>query len=170
MVILGISAYHGDSAAAILLDGRIVAAVEEERFTRVKHWAGLPLQSIRYCLDNAGFSLDQVDYIAVNRNPQANLMRKIAFVAGRRTPWSFLKDRLKNRRKILTIEDRLGESFHCDPKLLTRKMKRVEHHLAHAASAYCMSGFDKAAILTVDGFGDWSSTLSALGERERSSP
>jgi carbamoyltransferase len=76
VIILGLNAYHGDSSACIVVDGKLLAAAEEERFTRVKHWAGLPVQAIRYCLDSAGVKLEEVDHIAINRDPKANLRRK----------------------------------------------------------------------------------------------
>lgn len=163
MLILGVSAYHGDSSAAVLRDGKVVAAVEEERFTRIKHWAGLPLQSIAYCLDEAGVALGDVDYIAVNRDPKAQLLRKVGFVLRNRPPWEFLKDRLLNRKKVLGVDESLAEEFGVSVSMLRPKIKCVEHHLAHAASAYCMSPFDESAIITVDGFGDWTSTMCAMG-------
>ncbi len=80
MTILGINAYHADSSAAILLNGELIAATEEERFTRVKHWAGFPAQAITFCLKEAGITLDQVDYIAIGRDPNAKLDKKLAYV------------------------------------------------------------------------------------------
>ena len=81
MIVLGINAYHADSAACLLRDGHLVAAAEEERFRRIKHWAGFPSQAISYCLKEAGVRLADVTHIAVNRNNRANLLRKIAYVA-----------------------------------------------------------------------------------------
>ena len=75
MVILGLNAFHGDSSACLIVDGKLVAAAEEERFRRIKHWAGLPTEAIRYCLDAGGISITEVDRIAINRNPGANAMR-----------------------------------------------------------------------------------------------
>ena len=71
IIILGLNAYHGDSSACIIVDGELLAAVEEERFTRIKHWAGFPKESVKYCLNEAGVAIDQIDHIAVNRNPKA---------------------------------------------------------------------------------------------------
>lgn len=163
---LGISAYHGDSSAALLQDGQVVAAVEEERFTRLKHWAGFPLQAVRYCLDEAGITLDAVDQIAINRDPRAQVLRKIGFVLKQRTPWEFLSDRLKNRGKILGVDETLAEAFGLDAGSIAPRIHHVEHHLAHAASAFYASPFDEAAILTVDGFGDWTSSLQARATAE----
>lgn len=77
MIILGINAFHGDASAAILVDGEIRAAVEEERFRRVKHWAGFPVESVRYCLEAAGVGMDAVDHVAINQDSKANLSKKI---------------------------------------------------------------------------------------------
>jgi carbamoyltransferase len=80
MIILGLNAYHGDSSAAIVVDAKLIAAVEEERFRRVKHWAGFPTEAIRYCLNEAGIRVEDIDHIAVNRNPTANLLRKLCLL------------------------------------------------------------------------------------------
>lgn len=164
MLVLGISAYHGDSAAALLADGRAVAAVEEERFRRVKHWAGFPRESIAYCLASAGADLDDVDHVAVSRDPRAQLLRKAAFVLARRTPWRFLADRLKNRRTVLGIHRDLANAFGAEATRVRGKLCQVEHHLAHAASAFHFSPFDRAAVLSVDAFGDWTSTMLGSGQ------
>jgi len=76
MIIVGINAYHGDSSAAIVVDGKLIAAAEEERFRRVKHWAGFPSEAIKYCLSEAGVKVEDIDHIALNRNPTANLLKK----------------------------------------------------------------------------------------------
>ena len=83
-VILGINAFHGDSSAALLIDGKLVAAVEEERFNRIKHWAGFPSVAIRYCLDEARVDLNDVDHIAVNRDPNARLFQRAKFILAKR--------------------------------------------------------------------------------------
>src|SRR5712671_5717006 len=83
MIILGINAYHGDAAAAIIRDGLLVAAVEEERFNRIKHCAGFPAESVRYCLAAAGISIEAVEHIGISRDPSAHLHKKILFAAGR---------------------------------------------------------------------------------------
>ena len=83
MYILGINAYHGDAAAAIVKDGKLIAAVEEERFNRVKHCAGFPIESVRYCLEAAGASIEEVEHIGVSRDPSAHLHKKILFAATR---------------------------------------------------------------------------------------
>src|SRR5215217_8499641 len=96
--ILGINAYHGDSSACLVKEGKLVAAAEEERFRRVKHWAGFPSRSIRYCLEEAGISLERVQHVAINRDPKANLWRKIGFTVARRPDLTLVLDRIKNKR------------------------------------------------------------------------
>src|SRR6185503_19050692 len=83
MIILGINAYHGDAAAAIVRDGKLIAAVEEERFNRFKHCAGFPIESIKYCLEAAGVSIDEVDHVGISRDPSAHLHKKVLFAATR---------------------------------------------------------------------------------------
>lgn len=98
-IIIGINAYHGDSAAALVRDGQLVAAAEEERFRRIKHWAGFPSESIRYCLEEAGISLADVDAIAINQDSSANLGRKLAYAAKTRPSLGLIIDRLKNKQE-----------------------------------------------------------------------
>ena len=98
MIILGLNAFHGDSAAALVRDGVLVAAAEEERFHRIKHWAGFPSQSIAYCLREGKLSLSEVDHIAVNQDSRANLFRKIAYVLRTAPHMGLLFERLRNRK------------------------------------------------------------------------
>ena len=88
MYILGINAYHGDSAACLVADGKLVAALEEERIRRVKHWAGFPSEAIRFCLDHAGLKLSEIDHVAIGRNPSAHMHKKILFSLQRRPTWA----------------------------------------------------------------------------------
>src|ERR1700758_975300 len=97
MIILGLNAFHGDSAAALVRDGKLVAAAEEERFRRVKHWAGFPSQAIAYCLREAGLALSDVQHVAVNQDNRANLFRKLAYLATHRPDLRLIMHRLKNR-------------------------------------------------------------------------
>ena len=96
MIILGLNAFHADSSACILVNGNLIAAAEEERFRRIKHWAGLPTEAIRYCLESAGITVADVDYIAINRNPRANAMRKALFAFAKKPSLSAITDRLNN--------------------------------------------------------------------------
>ncbi len=100
MIILGLNAYHADSSAALIKDGKLIAAAEEERFNRIKHWSGFPAESIKYCLKAGGITAKELDYICINRNIRANLLKKIGYVVRKLPSLSSLKDRLHNRRKI----------------------------------------------------------------------
>jgi len=162
MIILGINAFHADSAAAILRDGVLVAAAEEERFRRIKHWAGFPSQAIAYCLHEAGLPLVDIDHIAVNHDSRANRLRKIAYTASHPPNLGLVLDRLSNRRKRAGIPDLLagmvpGGKFR-------GRVHHVEHHLAHLSSAFHVSPFEEAAVVSVDGFGDFASTAWGIGE------
>ena len=161
MIILGINAHHADAAAAIVADGKLVAAAEEERFRRIKHWAGFPSEAIRYCLQEAGVDLDGVDHIAVNRNPNARLLRRAAFMIARRPSLGAVRRRLANRAKIQDIRGEIAEAFHLTS--LKPEVHNVEHHRAHLASAFFVSTFRDAALLSVDGFGDFVSSLWGSG-------
>src|SRR5665811_1232938 len=99
MIILGLNAFHADSSAALVRDGVLVAAAEEERFRRIKHWAGFPSQAIAYCLREAGLELDDVHHIAVNQDSRANLLRKIAYLVTNVPDIGLVLDRIRNRRK-----------------------------------------------------------------------
>src|SRR5438045_2162919 len=99
MIILGINAHHADASAAIVVDGKLVAAAEEERFRRIKHWAGFPSAAIEYCVREAGVDLNSVDHIAVNRDPNARLWERVKFLAAKRPSLGAIKRRLENRSK-----------------------------------------------------------------------
>ena len=164
MTILGINAYHGDSAACLVRDGELVAAAEEERFRRVKHWAGLPTQAITYCLREGKLGLGQVDHIAVNRNPRVNHLKRLGFVLTHRPDPRLVLNRVKNIRKAATVESALGAAF---PGEQPRgKIHHVEHHLAHLASAFSVSPFEEAVCVSVDGFGDFASAAWGMGNGE----
>lgn len=163
MVILGINAYHGDAAASLLVDGKLIAAVEEERFNRKKHSAGFPREAIKYCLAEAGIKPQEVDHIVVSRDPMAQLTSKVSYIIRKRPSFKkFLEARLKKMAHVYDIEGELEKLFGTDS--IRAKIHRVEHHKAHVASSFFSSGFDKAAILSIDGFGDFVSTMAAVGE------
>jgi carbamoyltransferase len=219
MFILGINAYHGDAAAALIKDGRIVAAVEEERFNRVKHCAGFPAEAVRYCLQVAGISIEDVAHIGISRDPSAHLHKKILFAASRaakqiggkpkaaviavgevgkrgrgkgedgeeagqrvtgngegeeqngsngqkRGPGIFrqVKDRLNNAAKVRDLKDDLARALIASKNSLRAQFHNIEHHRAHLASSFYVSPFERAALLSIDGFGDFISTMWALGE------
>ena len=165
MIILGINAHHADASAAIIVDGKLVAAVEEERFRRIKHWAGFPSASIRYCLSEAGVRLDGVDHIAVNRDPNARLFQRAKFILAKRPSLGAIKRRLRNRAQIGSLEDDFKQAFKIES--LKPKLHHVEHHRAHLGSAFFVAPFDEAAILSVDGFGDFVSSMWGMGHGRR---
>lgn len=162
MIILGINAYHGDSSACIIRDGEIVAAAEEERFRRVKHWAGFPAEAIKYCLAEANVSPQEIDHVGISRNPSAHLHKKILYALSRRPSFSLIKDRLANMARVTDPKSELCKALGISPSELRAQFHNVEHHRAHMASAFFVSPFEEAAILSIDGFGDFVSTM--LGE------
>src|SRR6187399_3174919 len=103
MYILGINAYHGDSSACLVKDGKLIAAGEEERFRRIKHWAGFPSEAIGYCLQEAGIGLEHVEHIAINTNPNANLLHKLSYTIANRPDWRLVLDRIKNKRRSMGV-------------------------------------------------------------------
>ena len=161
MIILGVNAYHANAAAAIVVDGRLVAAVEEERLNRVKYAAGLPARAIQFCLDAAGVSLGQVDHIAIPRDPYARLGTKLRFAL--RLP-KFAMDRARVMRKFAGVREDLAAAFDIAPDAIRARFHRIEHHRAHMASAFFVSPFESAAVLSADGLGDFASFMCALGE------
>jgi carbamoyltransferase len=160
MNILGINAYHGNASAAVVCDGRLVAAVEEERFNRVKYAAGFPAAAIRYCLKEAGLKLGEIDHVAVPRNPYARLGTKLFYAL--RMP-SFARGRAKVLVKFSGVREALAASFESDPKQIQAQFHRIEHHQAHLASAFFVSPFERAALLSADGLGDFASTMWGSG-------
>ncbi|HSE18713.1 MAG TPA: carbamoyltransferase N-terminal domain-containing protein, partial [Pyrinomonadaceae bacterium] len=167
MYILGINAYHGDAAAAIIRDGKLIAAVEEERFNRFKHSAGFPSHAIKYCLETAGIGPEELDHIGISRDPSAHLHKKILFAATRVASegiFNQIKDRLGNAAKVRDLKDELARVFGVSKKVLRARFHNVEHHRAHLASCFFVSPFERAALLSIDGFGDFISTMWAQGE------
>jgi carbamoyltransferase len=164
--ILGLSVYHADASAAAVVDGRFVAGVEEERFRRIKHWAGLPEQALRWCAQEAtGGDPRELAAIAVARQPRAYLARKIALALTHPRSLPRAVSRARNLVQVSSLEERiagvLGNGTAPPP------LHAVEHHVAHVASAFYCSPFEEAACLTVDGFGDFVSTMLALGRGNR---
>ena len=164
MLILGLNAYHGDSAACVVADGQLLAAVEEERFRRIKHWAGFPSESIQYCLDETGAALQDVDHIAVNRDPRANLGRKTWYSIQHRPPVGLLKDRVMNAGRVRDIKATIADHFDVYGGRLTARLHHVEHHVAHLASTFFVCPFDSAAVVSVDGFGDFVGAMWGTGK------
>jgi carbamoyltransferase len=161
VIILGVNAFHGDASAALVRDGVLVAAAEEERFRRIKHWAGFPSQSIAYCLREAGLRLGDLDHIAVNQDSRANRLRKIAYVLAHAPNPRLVLERIKNRRRREHIPKLLAEMF--PGNTLRGGFHEVEHHLAHLSSAFYVSPFEEAVVVSVDGFGDFASAAWGIG-------
>ena len=157
LIILGLNAFHGDSSAAILRDGVLIAAAEEERFCRIKHWAGFPSLAIQYCLREAGLLLSDVDHLAVNQDSRANFLRKLTYIARRRPDPRFIIVKLRNRRMRAGIPELLAQHFPGEE--FRGQFHKVEHHLAHLYSAFNVSPFEEANVVSIDGFGDFSRRL-----------
>lgn len=167
MVILGISAFYHDSAAAILQDGKIIAAAQEERFTRIKHDESFPINAIQYCLRQSGFSINEIDAIAFYDKPLLKFERLLEtyYHFAPKGLFSFIKampvwvkEKLFLKR---VIKDELKAIDGFNPKKI--KLLFPEHHLSHAASAFYSSPFEDAAILTIDGVGEWATASISVG-------
>ena len=159
-LILGLNAFHGDASAAVFRDGQLVGSLEEERLNRVKHWAGMPALSARACLGGV-----QPDHIAISRNPRAHLLDKVWRAALRPNHWARLASRAANSVRVANI----GEALHSAGIYATipGKVHFVEHHRAHLASAFFASPFEEAAVISIDGFGDFSSVMWGVGKGNR---
>jgi carbamoyltransferase len=159
MYILGINAYHGDSSACIYQGGNLIAATEEERFRRIKHWAGFPTQAIEFCLKEAGITIQEVDYIAISRDPKANFQKKVFSAIKNKLSISNIISRVKNLKKASSIEEEFIAHFGA----VNAQIVNVEHHRSHLASAFFASPFEKSALISIDGMGDFTSTMTGIG-------
>ena len=168
MYILGINAYHGDASAAILHNGKLVAAAEEERFNRKKHCAGFPTLAVRYCLEAAGITATELDHVGISRDPSAHLHKKILFSVTRLSGLSgLIAARLANAARVRNLREELARALDLPAVSFRAQFHNVEHHKAHMASCFLVSGFDQAAILSIDGFGDFISTMWGRGDGNR---
>jgi carbamoyltransferase len=158
--VLGLNAYHGDAAAALVVDGKLVCAAEEERFNRIKHCAGFPAQAAAWCLAHAGLSAGELDHVAIGRDPKANLGHKVLRTLLHGASPRYLKARLENAARVRDVRSELAAALGAE---VGADLHHVEHHQAHVASAFFVSPFEDAAILSVDGFGDFASTMLAEG-------
>ena len=163
--ILGLNAYHADSSSAIFKDGQMIAATEEERFRRVKHWAGFPSMAIEFCLREAGIALSDVSHIAIGRDPTAKFSKKLLFLASHPGGgFRAVRDRLNNSRKVSSLEDEFALLDRTiDSQHLKSIIHQVEHHRSHMASAFFASPFEEAALLSIDGSGDFTTTMIGAG-------
>lgn len=160
MNILGLNAFHGDSSACLVVDGKLIAAAEEERFRRIKHWAGFPSEAIRWCLAAGGISISDVDHVAINQNTRANALRKLTYLLSSRPQLSLITSRLKVKRKRADVRSALAD---CVGPGFRGTVHFIEHHLAHLGSAYLVSSFEDAVAVSIDGFGDFASAAWGLG-------
>jgi len=163
MYILGLNAYHGDSSACLIKDGKIINAIEEERIRRIKHWAGFPSEAIKFCLKDAGITIIDVDYITIGRNPSAHLSKKIFSSLKKLANFSFIKDRVANIKKVTSMKSEVAKGLGVNESDIKAEIKHIEHHRSHMASAFFASPFNHSAILSIDGFGDFSSTMIGTG-------
>lgn len=159
--ILGINAYHADASACLVVDGRVVAAAEEERFRRVKHWAGFPGEAIAWCLRDAGVRIEDVEHFALNSNGRANLLHKVLYGVTRLPDPAFVLQKLRNRRERTGAPEALQAAF--PGQRPHGRWHFVEHHRAHLSSAFHASPFEEAVVLSVDGFGDFASGAWGVG-------
>ncbi len=163
MFILGINAYHGGASACLIQDGKLVAAVEEERFNRQKYWAGFPVRAIQFCLEAANLSPYDLDHIGISRNPSANLHKKILYALRQRPNFNYMRDRVNNMARVRDVKTAFVQEMKLDAANVRAQFHNVEHHRAHMASAFFVSPYQDAAILSVDGMGDFVSTMWGKG-------
>jgi carbamoyltransferase len=164
MNVLGINAFHGDASAALVKDGVLVAAIEEERLNRRKHCAGFPALAVKAVLAGSGVAPGEIDHVAISRDPKANLHKKVLFAIQQRPSFTKLvKDRLANVAKVRGVDESLAAALGVDTKAIRAKYHSVEHHKSHISSAFFISPFEEAACMSIDGFGDFVSTMRAVG-------
>jgi carbamoyltransferase len=161
MIILGLNAFHADASAALVRDGVLVAAAEEERFRRIKHWAGFPSEAIAYCLREAGLQLKDVDHIAVNQDNRAHFLRKIGYLITHLPTMELIRERLRMRGEREGVSELLAKA--CPGQSFGGTLHSIEHHFAHLSSAFHVSPFEEAVVLSIDAFGDFSSTAWGVG-------
>ena len=156
-IVLGINANHADSCACIIKDGKLLIAIEEERINRIKHWAGLPVASIKECLKNTGLEIGQINHIAINTNPISNLKEKSIYFFKNYLFGSKKVEIAKRLKKKIDIKIDLNKELYPDKLSNKIKIHYIDHHISHIASAFYPSNFKKAVGLSIDGFGDFSS-------------
>lgn len=163
MLILGLNAYHGDVAAVLLRDGDLVAAIEEERFRRIKHCAGVPEHAMRTCLSLAGAQAQDVDVFAVPRARRAHIPQKAWFALRHPRATRLARAHQSSAARLKSLPDAIGTALEITPSFVAERLHYVEHHPAHLASTFFASGFDAAAVCAIDGFGDFVSTSWGFG-------
>ena len=158
MIILGLNIYHGDAAACIFKDGHLIVAAEEERFNRIKHSAGFPIAAVNFCLESLDIGIDQVDFIAVNRNPKLRIFSKLLYFFKNKFNIKNFIQRFHNFKKITSLSSNIAQILNVNSQSLKNKILFFDHHLCHAASSVYASGFESTNYATIDGFGDFAST------------
>lgn len=161
MLILGLNAFHADASACIVRDGVLIAAAEEERFLRVKHWSGFPAEAIKWCLKEAGAQLGDIDFVALNQDTKANMWQRVEYLAKSRPEMGLVLDRLRTRKERQGADALLEAVF--PGETFKGKLLPVEHHMAHLSSAFHVSPFQDAVAISVDGFGDFASAAWGVG-------
>lgn len=157
MIILGLNAYHPDAAVALIKDGQLIWAGEEERYNRIKHSSGFPCLALRRCFEETQIAPEAVDYVAISKDPRANLLRKIMFVFKKMPKGEFVSDRITAYRTSLNFMKDYLKTLQMDANAIKTKFIHIEHHRAHVASSFFASGFERAALFSFDGLGDFSS-------------
>jgi carbamoyltransferase len=164
MLILGLNMFHADASAAIVQDGQVVFGIAEERLNRVKYYAGFPTMAIQACLDAVGAKIGDIDHIAVGQDTDANLAEKVRYaISNPAKLLNFIRLR-KRKQDIRDVRELIANNLQCDPEALRFKVHHLEHHIAHIASAYYCSPWEKAAGFSYDGSGDFVSTMMARCE------
>lgn len=164
MYILGINAYHADSSAALHKDGKLLVATEEERFTRIKHWAGFPLEAIKFCLREEGLQIKDIDYFTIGRDPKAKFWKKLGLLLKDPSLIGNISERVKNQSIVGDIKRKIHEiDGTMDLIGIKRRLMMLEHHRCHLASAFYASPFERAAVMSIDGSGDFTTTMIAQG-------
>jgi carbamoyltransferase len=162
MIVIGLNIYHGDASACIFKNGILIAAAEEERFNRVKHSAGFPIQALNFCLKNLNITIDKVDLIAVNRNPKLRFFSKLIYFFKNNLNKNFFIQRYFNLKKITNLSNDIALRLNVNQQFLKNKILFIDHHLCHAASSVYASNYNETDYVTIDGFGDFVSTTTGV--------
>lgn len=164
MLVLGINAFHADASAAIFKDGKLIAATEEERFSRVKHQAGFPAKAIAFCLEEAGVKMEDINYFTVGSDPFAKITKRLAFYLKNARLNKNIQTRIAEKKKADSVAAGLERMSNIPERYFKKRMIEVEHHRSHLASAFYPSPFEEAACISIDGSGDFTTTMLATGK------
>ena len=167
MYILGINAYHSGAAACLIENGVLKAAAEEERFNRIKYSSDFPANAIKFCLAQAGISASEIDHVGFSKDPSANMYKKVLYALRNRPSFKLIRERLTHMGEVGDSRKTFCTALGVTPDSVRAEFHNVEHHRSHLASAFFVSPFQSAALLSVDGFGDFVSTMTGTGEGNR---